>query len=247
MNTPGPPLLSLRAVSKLYGGEAPLRVQSLDVAATDRVIVLGLDAGAAEMFVHLVTGAALPDEGTVTIDGRNTRDITTDTEWLSSLDRFGLVTSRAVLIDKLPTAANLALPLTLAIDPMSDATRADVERLAAEVRLPRERLDVAVAELTPAERVRVHLARALATSPALLLLEQPTATVTTEAERADLAATMVAVSASRGIGWLALALDEPFGRATESRRLTIDENGRLKEDGTFWQRLTSWSPRRTRS
>jgi hypothetical protein len=49
------------------------------------------------MFVHLVTGAALPDEGVVSIAGRDTRAISTDTEWLRSLDQFGIrhATSRA--------------------------------------------------------------------------------------------------------------------------------------------------------
>ena len=49
--------------------------------------------------MHLVTGAAVPDEGAVVVAGRDTRDIATDTEWLASLDRFGIVTDRAVLLD----------------------------------------------------------------------------------------------------------------------------------------------------
>ena len=62
------------------------------------------------MFVHLVTGASVPDEGAVKVAGRDTRDIATDTEWLTSLDRFGIVTHRAVLLDGMSVAANLALP-----------------------------------------------------------------------------------------------------------------------------------------
>ncbi len=107
---------------------------------SDRLALSGFDAAPPRLFVHLVTGAALPDEGDVSVDGHNTRDIATDTEWLASLDRFGIVTERAVLIDALPIAANLALPLTLAIDPMPEDVRASVEALAARVGLRAERL-----------------------------------------------------------------------------------------------------------
>ena len=53
----------------------------------------GLDAHAAEMFMHLITGASVPDEGAVVVAGHDTRTIATDTEWLASLDRFGIVTA----------------------------------------------------------------------------------------------------------------------------------------------------------
>ncbi len=110
---------------------SPLRICAISrVGPTDRVTLLGCDRPAAETIVHLITGAAVPDEGSVRIAGHDTRSIATDTEWLSSLDRFGIVTERAMLLESLPVAANLAIPITLAIDPMSAETRAEVERLA---------------------------------------------------------------------------------------------------------------------
>lgn len=241
------PLLSLRGVAKGYGESEPLRIESLDLAATDRVALMGLSRNAAEMFVHLITGAVVPDEGVVRIAGLDTRDIRTDTEWLLSLDRFGLVTNRAVLIDKLATASNLALPLTLAIDPMTDETRAAVERLADAARVARSKLDAPVSTLTPGERTRVHLARALALGPAMLVLEHPTSDIPGEADRAEFGTVIAEVAASRGIGWLALTGDETFVRAAGGRRITIDAAGRLGERSGLWERFTAWSPRRTRS
>src|SRR5206468_8644925 len=92
----------------------------------DAVALFGLDRLAAEAFVHLLTGALVPDRGDVLVGGRNTREIATDADWLRSLDRFGLVTERAVLLEGMPVSANLALPLTLAVDPLSDEMRARV-------------------------------------------------------------------------------------------------------------------------
>ena len=104
-------------VVKPYGGATPLTVPRLSIGPVDRLVLSGLDAGAAEMFTHLLTGAALPETGRVSVFGQDTRAIRTDTEWLTSLDRFGLVSNRAVLLDQSSIAANLALPFTLANPP----------------------------------------------------------------------------------------------------------------------------------
>ena len=77
------PLVEFDRVSKGYGSDVPFRVLSLTISAGDRLALEGLDEGAAETLVHLVTGAALPDAGVVRVGGRDTRDIATDSEWLA--------------------------------------------------------------------------------------------------------------------------------------------------------------------
>src|SRR5205814_8483392 len=115
--------------------------------------------------------------GVVTVGGQNTRAIATDTEWLTSLDRFGIVTDRAILLSGLPIAANLALPMTLSIDPIADDVLDKVRTLADLVGLPRARLADPASTMSPAEIVRAHVARAMALGPQVLLLEHPTARV----------------------------------------------------------------------
>jgi len=232
-----PPLIEIEDVTKQFGGLRPLRIRRLALSPTDRVAISGLDAAAAETLVHLITGASVPDTGVVRVAGRDTRDIASDTEWLASLDRFGIVTRRAVLLESLPVAANLALPLTLAIDPMSDETRAAVEALADEVHLARARLGEAAATLTPDELVRVHLARSLATRPAMLLLEHPTAAVRDAQHREALARTLTEVAAGRGLGWLALTEDETFTRASGARVLRLAPATGDLSGGGWWTRL----------
>jgi ABC-type lipoprotein export system ATPase subunit len=223
----------------------PLRLRHLVVAAGDRRVIAGLDRGAAEMFVLLVTGAALPDEGTVRINGRDTREISTDTAWLASLDRFGIVTERAVLIDKLPIQANLALPLTLSIDPMTDLVRAHVERLADEVELARARLSAPAASLTASERLRLHLARALALDPGVLLLEHPTTTLGEAPARAAFGETLRAVAERRGIGWVALSDDVEFAqRSGGERHRLMAETGEVGAE-PLWRRLSAGLRRRS--
>lgn len=232
------PLIDIEGVSKQYGGLRPLRVRRLTVGATDRLALAGLDAPAAETLVHLITGASVPDEGVVRIDGRDTREIATDTDWLASLDRFGMVTARAVLIGPLPIEQNLALPLTLSIDPMAPDVRATVERLADQVGLARERLTAAASTLSAEELVRMHLARAMAAGPALLLLEHPTAGVDDAASREELGRTLRAATEATGIGWLAITADPAFVRGSAARQLTLKPaTGEVTGDGGWWRRL----------
>lgn len=233
------PVVVLADVEKVHGGDHPLRVNALSIASDTQMSLFGLDAPGAEMFVHLVTGAVLPERGTITVGGRSTRDIATDTDWLASLDRFGLVSNRAVLIDVLPIAANLALPLTLAIDPMDAETRTRVEALAVEVGLQPARLPAQTASLTAGERLRVHLARALAAGPEVLLLEHPTAGLGEADERAAFGRTLRRIARHRRLAWVALTDDPTFADTAGGIRATLDVVSGRTETLTAWRRL--WS------
>jgi len=234
------PLIEVLALTKHYGADVPLRVAQLLVGRTERVVLSGLDAAAAEVLMHLLTGAALPDTGEVRIAGRPTRDIPTETDWLASLDRFGLVSLRAVLLESLPTVASLALPLSLSIDPMPPELRRRVETLADEVGLSPARLDRPAAELTAAERVRVHLARAIAHGPEMLLLEHPTSSVSAREERRAIGDRVRQLSDARGVGWLALSDDADFARASGGRHLRLDPSGAISGARRGWTRFW-WS------
>jgi predicted ABC-type transport system involved in lysophospholipase L1 biosynthesis ATPase subunit len=230
-----PPLVEIAGVVKSSAFPTPLRVRSLRVGAGERYTLTGFDAAAAETFVHLITGAALPDEGDVRVAGTSTRDIATDTAWLDSLDRFGLVTERAVLLEKLTIADNLALPITLAIDPIPDSVRPQVEQLADEVGLGRDRLGSAADALAPADRARLHLGRAIAADPSVLLVEYPTTPLDARTV-ASLGETIARVAAARGLAWIVLTDDERFAKAAGGTRLALQRaTGELTAPG-WWKR-----------
>ena len=67
--------------------------------------------------------------------GFDTAAITDGDEWLRTLDRFGILSDRAVLLDELTVAQNLAMTITLEIDPIPADVRGRVEALASEVGL----------------------------------------------------------------------------------------------------------------
>jgi ABC-type transporter Mla maintaining outer membrane lipid asymmetry ATPase subunit MlaF len=226
------PVVEIAAISKAYGGLRPLRLQQLTVGAGDRLAILGFDAPTAEVFVNLVTGASLPDSGEVRIFGRATSAIADGADWLSTIDRFGIVSERAVLLDQLTVIQNLAMPFTLDIEPPADAVRRLAETLAAEVGLPAATWTKAAAELDAAGRLRVRLGRALALGPLVLLLEHASAGCETSAANA-VGRQIHAIGERRRIAIVAATADAGFADAVASRVVTLEPaTGRLADRPT---------------
>ena len=215
------PAIEIVGVTKSYAALRPLRIASLVVAARERVALSGIDAGGAELLVNLVTGASLPDDGEVRVFGRLTADIPDGEEWLSSLDRFGIVSERGVLLEGSTVIQNLALPLTLEIDPVPEDALRQVMALGIECDIPYDWLEQPVGGVPPAVRARVHLARAVALAPQLLLLEHPTAAMNEKNERAAFGEIVARVCAARGLSALAITLDTSFAAAAAHRTLTL--------------------------
>jgi ABC-type sulfate/molybdate transport systems ATPase subunit len=81
----------------------------------------------------------------------------------------------------------------------------------------------------------VHLARALAPGPRLLLLEHPTRTIDDPGDARLLGAALRRAADARGIGWLAVSDDPVFAAACGGRRLRLDpETGELRPDRPSW-------------
>lgn len=230
-------VLEIDVVSKDYRGLRPLRVQQLRVAAGEHVALVGFDQVTAEVFVNLATGAALPDAGRVSVFGRATSEITDSEDWLRLVDRFGIVSDRAVLLESLSPLQNLAMPFTLDIEPLRDAARRQAEALARDVGLPAESWTAPLATAPAEAQTRVRLGRALALRPELLLLEHVTARLNA-AQAVALGGVIRDVAARRGIALVALTADEEFARVVASRVLHWEPaTGRLAERRGWFGRL----------
>lgn len=223
-----PILLQLRDVEKDYRGLRPLRIRALDVRHGESVALLGFDQITAELFVNLVTGAVTPDAGVVRAFGQSTSEITDADAWLASLDRFGILSERAVLLDQLTVAQNLAVPFTLELAPIPDPVMANVRRLSGEVGIHGGELERLVATVTPSVRARVRLARALALDPLILLAEHPNAALPAD-DVAGFAADLSRAIATRRIASVTLTADRTFAEAIAEHVLTLQPaTGELK-------------------
>lgn len=236
-------LLEVRTLVKDYQSLRPLRVRELSVAEGDVLSLAGLDGPAAEMFVHLVTGAALPDEGDIAIFGRNTREVPDAEEWLRSLEGLGLVSGRAVLLDMLSVLQNIAMPLTLEVDPIAEDMIATVESLAREAGIAAASWHRPLGEADPETRLRVHVARAVAPGPRLIVAEHPSAELPRDAVP-RVAGDLAALARARGVALMVLTADPDFARALGGRMLGIaPRTGEVSETGGMVgkiRRLFEW-------
>ena len=220
MSGAGEVLVELRDVAQDYGGLRPLRIKSLDLRARHSIAILGLDASAGAVLVNLITGASTPRAGEVRAFGRLTTEISDSDTWLLALQQFGLLSERTILIEQLTVEQNLAIPLTLDVDPLPPALRDQVRRLAAELGLAPATIDRRPDALSPFDLARVRLGRALALAPRVLLAEHPTATLD-PADAEALAGEMSRIVAARGMAALYITADSAFAQQAAKEVVTL--------------------------
>ena len=213
------PLVDIQSIVKHHGGLRPFRLRELSVEAGDVVVIAGPDEQAAAVLTDLLTGTTLPDQGEILVAGRSTASLRTPDDWLAFLDGFGLVSARAVLLDQLTIAQNLAIARTLDVDPMSAETRDQAARMAAEVGLDASALDAALSASSALTRLRVRLGRALAHDPAVLVIEHPSLGLE-RAEVAEAARLIRRLGEGRRLASIVVSADPEVLRASASRALT---------------------------
>jgi len=222
------PVLELTGVTKAYGALRPLRIERLVLAPGDQLALLGLDQPAAEVLINLVTGASLPDTGEVRVFGRRTADITETDDWLTFLDRFGIVSDRAALLEPMTVLQNMAVPFSLQIEPPSPEVAEQASGLAVEAGLPHAVMEQRVGDLDPLARMRLRLGRALAFEPGVLLLEHPSATLS-RADIVPFAVNVRQVAERRTLATLTITADGEFAGAVAEQAFALEAaTGRLK-------------------
>lgn len=227
-------LVEVSHIVKSYGGLRPFRLEHLAVEAGEVVTIAGPDQQAAAVLTDILTGTTLPDTGSVLVAGHSTSELQGPDAWLAFLDHFGIVNERVVLLDQLSAAANLAVPLTLEIDPMPEAVRVRVERLAGDVGLGVRELEGPLAGASPMTRLRLRLGRAIAHDPRILIVEHPSVGLSGGAIEA--AGELVrALGGSGGRCAIVTTADRRFASAAATRRLAWRAaTGAVTEQRRWW-------------
>ena len=223
--------LAFEGVAFSYGNIAALSDVSFEVAAGERVALLGRNGAGKSTVVRLVTGLVRPDEGTV---------------WVGDWDTAGRAPEQlAWRVGSLFQHADQQLFARTLREDVSFGPRAlgfparEVQRRTDEA-LDALGLHASAAQhpydLSPALRKLAALAGALALEPALLVLDEPTAGL----DRAGRARVAEAVRehAGRGAALLVVTHDLAFAAETLQRGIVLDR-GRLACDEPLDRLLTS--------
>ncbi len=167
------PLLNVTGLSKAFGGVRAVQDLSFTLSEGEILGLVGPNGSGKTTVFNLIAGSLLPDAGQVSLSGRR---ITADPPSLRSAlgiaRTFQLVRALAGLtaFENVLVAALYGRERKLA----QPAARLEAQRLLELVGLAARRATPA-GTLTLAERKRLEIARALATSPRLLLLDEPIA------------------------------------------------------------------------
>jgi predicted ABC-type transport system involved in lysophospholipase L1 biosynthesis ATPase subunit len=213
-------LLEIRELSKDYRTLRPLRIKEFTVRPGDVLSITGMDMLGAETFVHLVTGATLPDAGEVSLLGRNTREISDGDAWLKSLDAIGMITARGILLEAYSVLQNIALSLTLDVDPIDSRVVPQAAALARAAGIDASLFDMPLGRVPPDVKMRVHLARALALGPRLLIAEHPSASLPRDTV-SGFGADLGRAARERGLALVAITADDSLAKAIGGSRLEL--------------------------
>src|SRR5215213_8889485 len=159
------PFLRIRKLEKRFGQFTALKDIDLDVTQGEFVCFLGPSGCGKTTLLRAIAGLDPQDNGMIEIAGR-------DVSHLPPAARdFGIVFQSYALFPNLTVAQNVGYGLVNGRRPAAEVKRR-VEELLALVGMPEQSAKYPV-QLSGGQQQRVALARALATSPGLLLLDEP--------------------------------------------------------------------------
>ncbi len=249
--TNAPSLLSLRGLTRRFGGLTAVDGIDLDLAKGELVSIIGPNGAGKTTLFNLITGLDRPDAGEVRLDGKAVTGLAPERLAANGIARtfqLGRVFGNLSVMENVLVGAHTRLravkPTTPLIGPLLElglallrpaSVKAEEAQLREEVRgilarfgerlLPR--IDQPAYSLSYANRRRVEIARALALRPRLLLLDEPTAgmnpTETTEMQA------LVAELKAEGLTILLIEHKLDMVMRLSERVIVMDEGRKIAE------------------
>ncbi len=173
--------IEARGITKRYGPISALDEVSFDLRPGEVHALLGHNGAGKSTFVKVLAGIVQPDSGELLVDGavasfRNPRD--------AQAQKIAVVDQELSLVPTLTVGENIDLGNIAAGLGRGRRRRERLERLLARLGLEDVGIDTPVEELAIGERQLVEIARGLSRDAKVLILDEPTATLSeSEIER----------------------------------------------------------------
>jgi NitT/TauT family transport system ATP-binding protein len=160
---PVPPLVELRDVSKRFGG-GPLVLDrlSFEAAPGDFISIIGPSGCGKSTLLRLIAGLSPVTGGTLAVDGMTPE---------AAAAELAFVFQEPTLLPWLTVARNVEL--TQKLRGVAPAERIVTRRRVLELVRLADRADAYPRQLSGGQKMRVSLARSLALTPKILLLDEP--------------------------------------------------------------------------
>jgi putative ABC transport system ATP-binding protein len=222
------PVIFLRDVRKVYGsGDAEvhaLRGIDLRVERGDYLAVLGASGSGKTTLMNIIGCLDIPTSGRYLLDGIDVSFLDESELALVRRRKIGFVFQSFNLIPRTTALANVELPLAYA--GLHGEQRRSRARAALALVGLSERESSMPNQLSGGQQQRVAVARALVTSPALVLADEPTGNLDTVAS-ADLLSVLDGLNA---VGRTIVMITHENDIAEHAKRLIRLVDGRVVED-----------------
>jgi rhamnose transport system ATP-binding protein len=215
------PLLELRQLVKNYGGVRALRGVDFDLRAGEVHALLGENGAGKSTLIKVVTGAHAPNGGTITLAGQTVSGLTPATARALGI---ACIYQQPALFPDLTVAENLALRLN-APSPAARMRWSDcraratklLARIGAEISP-----DAEVRSLSMPEQQLVEIACALGSGARIVVMDEPTASLTQKEQHLLFAVVRDLRQNGVGVIYISHRLEEIFALAD---RVTVLRDG----------------------
>jgi lipopolysaccharide export system ATP-binding protein len=166
--TARPGYLAVHSVEKSFGSRRVVRGVSIYVRRGEAVGLLGPNGAGKTTVFYMITGLIKADRGTIELDGH---DVTKLPMYQRARLGIGYLPQEASIFRGLTVEQNIRAVLEV-VEPSKKKREAELNSLLDEFNIARLRKTPSIA-LSGGERRRVEIARALATRPNYMLLDEP--------------------------------------------------------------------------
>ncbi|HEU0011438.1 MAG TPA: ATP-binding cassette domain-containing protein, partial [Verrucomicrobiae bacterium] len=215
------PLLQLSAVTKSFGAVRALKGVSFDLRAGEVHALLGENGAGKSTLIKVITGAHEPDGGTIEINGRRIANLSP-----AAAHKLGIacIYQQPALFPDLTVAENIALRL----EPATALRRVNwperrvraaqlLQRIGAEISPEAE-----VRSLSMPEQQLVEIACALGAGARIVIMDEPTASLTQKEVELLFAIVRDLHASGVGVIYISHRLEEIFALAD---RVTVLRDG----------------------
>lgn len=164
--------LEAKQLRKAYRARKVIEDVSLHVDTGEVVGLLGPNGAGKTTCFYMIVGLVAADQGSIHLDGK---DITFDAIHLRSKSGLSYLPQEASVFRKLTVEDNIRAVLEIN-PPAGMSIDSEIDRLLQDLQITHIRTSLA-ASLSGGERRRLEIARALATNPRFILLDEPFAGV----------------------------------------------------------------------
>jgi putative ABC transport system ATP-binding protein len=167
-------MIEIENLSFRYAGGFALRIPSLEIAAGEKVAIIGSSGAGKTTLLKLIAGIAAPEAGSIRVDGTPVHALGEEERRRFRITRIGFVFQELELLDYLSLLDNIVHPYRVSPALRLNRPVRERARMLAEDTGLAGKLGRKPRELSQGERQRAAVCRALLPEPDLLLADEAT-------------------------------------------------------------------------